>query len=102
MASSVTRYTQAVFLSDAARPTPRQYSRAAAKWGLRQERSVSRFSPPLRPPRETPAGQAGVWSDEASFARRNAMQPGTWATLNPWSRSGPLKSYLRNRARYRS
>ena len=53
------------------------------------------------PPRQKIA-QTAVWSDEASFARRKAMQPGTCATLSPWSRSGPLKSYLRNKARYRS
>ncbi len=52
--------------------------------------------------RDTPAGQTAKRSDEASFARRKARQPGTCATLNPWSRSGPLKSYLRNKARYRS
>ena len=43
-----------------------------------------------RPSRETPAGQAAVWSQTASFARRKAMQPGTCDALNPWSRSGPL------------
>ena len=26
----------------------------------------------------------------AIFSRRKATQPGTWASLKPWSRSGPL------------
>jgi hypothetical protein len=63
--------------------------------------SCPRF-PPAATARETPAGYAAVWADEASFARKKAMQPGTCSTLNPCSRSGPLNSYFRNRLMYRS
>jgi hypothetical protein len=45
---------------------------------------------------------AAPWRDEASFARTNSRQPGTCSTVNPWSRIGPLNSYLRNRLMYRS
>jgi hypothetical protein len=38
----------------------------------------------------------------ASFARRKATQPGTCASLNPWSRSGPWNPQERNPRRYRS